>query len=164
MSEQRRTNNSVTMEDVELLPGKFRNFSGRPQAWTAKGGLGTRQASIYLAPEQADEFERLGWPVKYLKALEEGDVEAPYLTVTLRYDNFPPKVVMISTRGQTILDEDTVGMLDWAEIERVDVTLNPSFWEVNEKSGVKIYVKNMYVTIYEDDLTQKYSDIPMAGE
>ena len=76
------------------------------------------------------------------------------------FKNYPPKIIIISRRGQTPLSEDEINMLDWAEIETVDVSINPSSWEVNGAHGIKAYLKSIYVTIVEDELDEKYYDVP----
>lgn len=147
----------VTIENARIA---FRNFAGKEGKYNAAG---RRNFSILLAQEVAVELERQGWNVKWLEPREVGDEKQPIIRVDVRYSNIPPKIMVITSQNKSILDESTVHVLDWAEIENVDLILNPSAWDVNGKSGIKAYLKKMYVTLVEDELEAKYRDVPDAA-
>jgi hypothetical protein len=105
-----------------------------------------------------------GWNIKALRAREEGEEEQPYVQVAVNFKGRPPRVVMITSRGRTTLFEDEVEILDWADIQNVDLIIRPYEWVVNGKSGIKAYLQSIYVTIDEDELELKYSDVPDVEE
>ena len=86
----------------------------------------------------------------------------------MNYKGRPPKVVLISNRGgrqvRTDLAEQDVEILDWIEIANVDLILNPYEWAVSGKTGIKAYLKSMFVIMDEDELDQKYNTVPYANE
>lgn len=151
------TNNqmkNVVLEDVQIM---FKNFSGREGKFNREGD---RNFCVVLPPEVAEAMHRDGWNVKTLDPREEGDEPLHYVLVAVRFGNFPPRIVMITSRGKTTIEESEVNLLDLAMIEKVDLILRPYEWEVSGNTGIKAYLKSMYVTIQEDELEYKYLDVP----
>ena len=143
--------NFITLRDVHIL---FPNFSGAPTKFNKKGGK--RTFCIRLNDQLADKLRKDGYNVKPLKT-REGEDPAYYLTIAVEFSNIPPRIIQISSRGRVELTEDLVELLDSAEIESVDITINPYSWELDGRSGVKAYLRSMYVTLYEDELDIAYN-------
>lgn len=135
----------------------FKNFSGEEGRFNPKG---KRNFCVFLDNETAANLQLDGWNVKHLTPRDDDEEPQAYLQVAVSYENVPPIAVVITSRGKTRLDEDGIGKLDWAEIKNVDLIIRPYNWEVNGKSGVKAYLKAIYVTIEEDDFALKYQDVP----
>ena len=149
--------NTVLMEGVRLI---FRNFAGKEDQYNKAGD---RNFAVVLDNPVAEAMAADGWNIKWLKPREEdeGETETPYLPVSLRFDVFPPNVVLVTSGSRTTLDESTIEMLDFADIINVDLIVRPYEWLVNGKGGIKAYVKTMFVTIEEDALVKKYNEQDM---
>jgi len=150
-------NSNISIENAKI---GFRNFSGLAGKFNPEGN---RNFSIFLEKELALILENDGWSVKWLSARSEEDEEQPIIKVAVSYDNIPPKVMLVTKRGQTLLDATSINNLDWAEIKNVDLVVRPYNWEVNGKTGTKAYLKTMYVTIVEDEFADKYHDVPESA-
>ncbi len=148
-----RNDNTVMMENVRII---FRNFAGREGMYNREGD---RNFCVLLDNETADAMARDGWNVKMLAAREEDEEDQPYLQVSVNFKGRPPRVVMITSRGRTTLNEDEVELLDWADIQMVDMIIRPYEWAVNGKTGIKAYLQSIFVTIEEDELEIKYSEV-----
>lgn len=146
-----RNSKNKTLEDVTIA---FRNFAGKEDVYNRAGD---RNFAILLEPELAEELERDGWNVKYLREREEGDGQQAYLQVAVSYKTRPPRVGMVTSKGLTYLGEDEIEMLDWVDIETADVTLNPYEWAVGDKHGVKAYLQTIFMKIEEDYLQLKWT-------
>lgn len=148
-------NENVVMEDVRIV---FRNFAGLEGMYNRAGD---RNFSVILDDDVANQLIRDGWNVKTLKPREddEGALPQPYITISVGYKGRPPRIVMITSKGRTNLTEDECELLDWADIDSVDLIMRPYDWLVNGKTGRKAYLQSIYVTIREDYLELKYADV-----
>lgn len=143
---------NISIEGAKIM---FRNFRGEPDKFNREG---KRSFCVAIEdPVMANELRADGWNVKQLKPHEEGDDPLDYIQVAVSYGNVPPKIYLITSAGKTLLDEDTVETVDYADIENVDLIIRPYEWEVNGKTGVKAYAKTMYITIVEDEFASKYN-------
>lgn len=145
---------SATLEGVRIA---FRNFSGKEGKYNREGD---RNFCVLLNDDIAEQMEIDGWNVRYLQPRNPEDNRQAYLQVAVNYKGRPPRVVMITSSGKTNLDEESVSVLDWADILDVDVIIRPYQWEVNGKTGVKAYLQSIYVTINEDELERKHGNVP----
>ena len=148
--------NTVLMEGVRII---FRNFAGKEGQYNREGD---RNFAVLLDDKIATAMAEDNWNVKWLKPREndgEEEVEAPqaYLPISVNFKGRPPRIVLITSRGRTNLDELSVETLDWVDIINVDLIVRPYEWTVNDKTGIKAYLQSIYVTIEEDPLEMKYN-------
>lgn len=150
----------LLMENAEII---FRNFSGKEGMYNAEGD---RNFCVLLDEPTSKQLIEDGWNVKTLRARDEDEEPRPYIQVSVKYRGRngntvrPPTIVLVTSKGRTSLSEAECELLDWVEIKNVDLIVRPFEWAVNGKTGIKAYLKSIYVTIQEDVLQQKYADVP----
>jgi hypothetical protein len=152
-----KSNISIANADIG-----FRNFSGKLGRFNPEG---QRNFCVFLDDNLSAKLEDDGWNVRWLTPKDDGAPKQGYLQVKVAYDNTPPKILIISSKGKTLMDEESVSIIDWADIAKIDLVICPYNWTMhkgtpNEKSGVKAYVKAMYITIAEDEFEKQYYDAP----
>lgn len=144
---------NIKIENARIV---FRNLSGKPDKFNPQGGK--RSFSVVIDdPEFANELKREGWNIKQFNPSPDSDEEpAHFISVKVSYNNIPPHIYLCTSKNKTLLNEDTVGQLDYAEISNVDIVITPYQYEMNGRSGISAYVKTMYVTVVEDEFASKY--------
>lgn len=149
---------TVQVDDAEII---FPNFGGKIDKYNPKGD---KSFCVVLDPENARIMENDEWNIKWSEPREEGDSPRPYIQVFIRYDKFPPKITLISSAGETVLNDTTVAVMDYTTIDNVDLIFRAYDWEVGDKTGRKAMLKTMYVTVEEDELEKRYARRKAASQ
>ena len=142
---------NIVIENAQLI---FRNFAGEGSMYTRDGN---RNFCVFIDDDKyADKLAEEGWNIKMLKPRDEEEEPRYYIQVTVSYRNIPPKVYLVKNKSKKLMSEETIDILDYAEIANTDLIIRPYSWEMNGNSGIKAYLKTMYVTLEEDEFASKY--------
>ena len=155
---------NITFMDAQIL---FKNFAGEERKFNPAGN---RNFCLVIEDEvQAQQMFEEGWNVRILPPRTDDEVAKHYIPVAISYrnnDSFPVCVYIVDGNQRTLLNEDTIGRLDHADIATVDLTIRPRYWDDNGRTKIKAYLKTMYVTLNVDELDQRYAsgDYGMTSE
>lgn len=147
---------TVIMEDAHIL---FRNFAGKEGMYNREGD---RNFCVILDPEIAEAMLEDGWNIKQLKPRPDGTPGDFYIQVSVGFKGRPPRIVLINSQGRVELGQHECELLDWVDIRQADLIIRPYHWTVRETSGVKAYLKTLFVHMNEDYFELKYADVPLA--
>lgn len=153
-------NNYVPQIKLENCKIIFRNFSGKPTEYNRAGGK--RTFGVVIDDEEfAISLKDEGWNVKPLKRRDDDESQKYYMSVVVRYHGDPsrdPKIYTYTSRKRTLMNEDTVGSIDYADIVNADVIISPSFWTRDDGSrGIAAYASTVHITLEDDPFGDKYS-------
>ena len=133
-------NENVTIENAQI---RFRNFSGTK---TEYNKAGNRQFSLFLPEETAAILEEAGWHIKHKPPRNEGEDPRYQMDISVMFGKYPPIIKLISHDGtESYLTEDNIGILDSVDIDHATVEVRPYNWDVNGKTGVKAYARELLV-------------------
>ena len=159
---QRIVEEPILIENARII---YLNFKGEKRLYNNDG---ERNFHVIIEDEgYAQALLRDGWNLKTFKPRDDEEVLPGYhmeVTVGFKNPKKMPTIVMVTQlrNGEekgTVLTEDTVGLLDSAEIIRCDLEIRPSNWSNDNGSGVKAYLKTLYATIKPNPFAEKYSHL-----
>lgn len=155
---EKRVNENIKIEGAKLI---FKNFQGKASNYNDDGN---RNFGVLLDDETAELLENDGWNVKFLKPRVDDPEQyrQPWLSVKVKFNPYPPVAMLINSRGKKRLTEETIDQLDWSIIKNCDLIIRPyNYPSVGGRpAGVSAYLKAIYVTISEDEFSDKYADVP----
>ena len=156
----------------------YKNFSGKKGDFNAEGD---RNFGAVIDPETAQALIDDGTRVKTIPPRDDDPdgVETNWIKVKVNFNSRQqPKVHLIKVDPddpenvkkmvQVKLDEDTINQLDWIHnsiILNVDMNIRFSRYPARpgRTAGISNYLDALYVTIMDDPLERKYSNIRFAG-
>lgn len=157
----------------------FKNFSGREKTATVGGRTkvvneeGKRNFNVVLDPEKSDifwngeqvtnpdfgqELANLGFNVTVRPGNEDGEGPQYRLPVHIAFDNVVPDIYLISGNKKTKLNEESIGVLDMADIVSADISINNGrpYTGNDGREKVKAWCNIGYFTITQSRFASKY--------
>ena len=159
----KRIEDPILIENARII---YRNFAGEKQRYNAAG---YRNFHVVIEDEGlATMLMQDGWNLKKFKARPDDEDVLPgyHMQVVVSFESQqPPRIVMITNKKAVILSEETVSLLDSAEIIKCDLEIRPYNWQLaTGEHGVKAYLKTIYATIKADPFAEKYSDLEFSKD
>lgn len=149
----------LTIKNARLA---FPNLAGSPTKYNKEGGKKT--FCVILDEQTGNRLSKDGWNIKWFK-VREGEEKEPrraFMEVVVNYNaRRGPQIIMLIENEKTpgtYLTEDTVILLDHAEIVSADMILNGFRWTEEEMPNLKPYLHKMYVTIRQDELDKMHRE------
>ena len=137
--ERERSYEPVIIRNARIFKS---NFSGKEIP--PYNPEGRRNFCVFIDDlDVAEKMEEDGWNIRWLQPRNEGDEKKAFISIAVNFSFRPPRIILITNKGETKLDEETVGMLDWAEKEQVDLAINPRYWDDNGRQRIKAFLRTL---------------------
>lgn len=145
----------VELEDVKIK-WPFSHFDGREDTFNPAGAYNFQ---IILDEDVAEKLSEIGWNVRTMAGLEEGDPPEYLLKVKISYKYEPPKIYLIKGDRKIRAEERDLADIRRDTCEQIDVIITPSRWVVGGNSGISAYAKELYAKVKESRFEAKYQDL-----
>ena len=144
------------------------NFAGEESTYNRKGD---RNFSIVIPNQEiADALMEdvspagVGWNVKIKAPRNDGDEPFMYMNVKVKFNEFGPKIRLITNGRTNFLNEDTVGMLDHIDISRIDLDIRPYDGDFNGRPFRSAYLQEICVVQEVNRFDNRYAEEEYPGE
>lgn len=152
-------NNNIIIKNIDGRDVRYRNFAGNVSQYNSTGA---KKFNLVLNEDIALDLLKRGFNV-HSKELDNGDIMYS-LDVFINYGNYSPNIYAIAGDTKKLLDDKTIKSLQGADIIKADLCIRPYHWKAaGNKSGIKAYVKYMYVTIEVDPFADEYAYLDHDG-
>ena len=144
-----------------------RNFRGERVKYNDRGN---RTCLLILDKEQAeragfktiadfvDHLRSENWKVGFFPVRDDDEEPDAFMQVNAVYNEYEhPNIYLKNGRSSILLDEESVGEIDYADIANVDCILYLNHWKYDGSEGYNNRIKSMEVTILEDEITYRNS-------
>lgn len=134
----------------------FRNFKGVDK-FNPKNTQPT--FAVFLDDELAAEMKAEGWYIRETKVRDDAPsdvVPRPYIKVSIKFDGLrPPIVNMVIDGEKTLLDKNTIKVLDGADISTMSFRIRAYQWDDKGVYGAAAILDRMNVYIEPDELEEE---------
>ena len=142
---------NLTIENASI---GFKNFSGKEGQFNP---VGRRNFCVFFDEETANNLKNEGWNIRWLKPKSEEDDPVGYLQVAVSFDHIPPKIILVTKRGKTQLDEESIGILDNIDISSANLDIRPYDNEGTYGPFRSAYLQSMEVIQNIDRFSARYA-------
>ena len=146
----------IQIDDCRIT---YKNFSGTPSQYNREGD---RNFALIIPDRQlADDLIHNGWNVHIKPPREDGDDPFMYLPVKVKFNDYGPKVYLVTGKRMNRLDEDSVSMLDHLSMKQIDMDIRPYDWGPigpDQKYGRTAYLQSIRVVQDIDRFEEEYAE------
>ena len=162
---------AIEFENVKI---KYPNFAGREGEYNKKG---ERSFNVVIEdPDFAETLKNDGCNVKIKmpkdkdgRPIEDGKITY-HLPVKVQFGKYPPKINLVTRKGVDykgepvfnvrLLDEETVGLIDDTEFERIDLVVRPYTYEERGTGAQRIsaYLNEFWGLMKENKFANRYAN------
>lgn len=152
-------NRIVQIDDARII---WKNFEGRGDKFNREGD---RNFTLVIPTEEIKDAlindvnsDGAGWNVKVMTPRDPDETPLMHLKVKVKFNGRGPKVRLVTNGRSVLLDEGSIGCLDYADIRRVDLDIRPYDDIISGKPFRAAYLHAMRVVQEVDRFDERFAE------